>query len=111
METKKLKLQRDDGKKLEFESHSSQGPASYDPYDVCFEWYNMSGCEVTFINIHIDDIKKALSPQKIVVKDKEFCFLPHHYYKAVTQDERPAIGVANYGSQKFKGNKKPSKPM
>lgn len=109
MNPRKIKLLKDDGKKYDFVSEETKIRSSDDMNDVCFEFYNKSGCQVWFENIHPNMIKKCQTPQKIVVENESFAFIPHHYYLAFSKDGRPVTGISNYGKEKFKGNKMPSR--
>lgn len=76
---------------------------------VCFEAYNPMDEEIYFTEM-IDENFPLHPLQKILIKPKEWGFLPHGYFVASTKSGRPVTITKNYGSTKFTGNKYPSRP-
>lgn len=70
---------------------------------VACEAYNAGKNTLIFTSMNDNfDVRKCLPDT--------FLFLPHRYYVVTTSDGEPAKILFNYGDEKFKGNKKASRP-
>lgn len=76
-----------------------------DPNLICCEIYNLGKETITFKNM----IQTWLPD--IICRPDDWCFLPHQYFTGSVPSGSEEIKVIkNYGDQKFKGNKLPSRP-
>lgn len=90
--------------------------------NCCVEIYNKMDEDITFISNHPNwqnhyfvhpttGIQHGpLYWKQAVCKPGEWVFLPHGLYNGFTKSGRPLTVVMNFGNEKFKGNKLPSRP-